>query len=217
MAGQELVTEGFKDGQVGSSAMPHKMNTRSSERIRSFAELLKTYASGGSRLSGDQWEEGDVSCSAIRRAIIPDAFYASDGLCETALTVLNEMGAYPAMINAELEHYLPFLATTKILMEAVKKGIGRETAHKIIKKYAVAEALRIRDTGSKKNHFAEKLATDPIFAEKGITKDFIEKILSDKLHFVGNASGQIDAVISDAECLLVRYKKEAKYEPEEIL
>mgnify|MGYP001558350903 CR=1 FL=1 len=217
MAGHELVTEGFKKGQVGSSAMPHKMNTRSSERICSLAELLKTYANGGSRLSGDQWEEGDVSCSAIRRTIIPDAFYASDGLCETTLTVLNEMGAYPSMIKAELGHYLPFLATTKILMEAVKKGIGRETAHKIIKKYAVAEALRIREAGSKENCLAEKLAMDPIFAEKGITKDFIEKILSDKLHFVGNASGQIDAVDSNVQNIFIRYIIEAKYEPEEIL
>lgn len=217
MAGYELITEGFKEGQVGSSAMPHKMNTRSSERICSFAELLKTYASGGGRLSGDQWEEGDVSCSALRRIIIPDAFYASDGLCETTLTVLNEMGAYPAMINAELEHYLPFLATTEILTMAIKKGIGREAAHKAIKKHAVAEALRMRNTGSKENHFAEKLAAELIFVEKKITKEKIEKILADKSHFVGNADSQIDMVAEDAQRLILQYEEEAKYEPEEIL
>ena len=61
MAGYELMTEGFKEGQVGSSAMPHKMNTRSSERICSLAELLKMYTDGASRIAGDQWEEGDVS------------------------------------------------------------------------------------------------------------------------------------------------------------
>ncbi|MCK4520964.1 MAG: adenylosuccinate lyase, partial [Nanoarchaeota archaeon] len=116
MSGYELVTEGFKEGQVGSSAMPHKMNTRSSERICSFSELLKMYADGASRLSGDQWEEGDVSCSALRRVIIPDSFYTSDGLCETTLTVLNNMGAYPAVIDKETDKYLPFLATTEILM-----------------------------------------------------------------------------------------------------
>ena len=119
MAGYELMTEGFRKGQVGSSVMPHKMNTRSSERICAFSELLKMYVDGGSRLSGDQWEEGDVSCSAIRRVLIPDAFYASDGLLETTLTVLNQMGAYPAVISKEVDRYLPFLATTEILGLAV--------------------------------------------------------------------------------------------------
>lgn len=217
MAGHELVTEGFKKDQVGSSAMPHKMNTRSSERICSFAELLKTHANGGSRLSGNQWEEGDVSCSALRRAIIPDAFFASDGLCETTLTVLNEMGAYPAIINAELEYYLPFLATTEILMMAVKKGMGRETAHKIINKHAVAEALRMRGTGSRKNCFADKLVEEPEFAEKGVVKKDIENALADKRHFIGNADKQIDAVVSSAGCLISRYEKESKYEPRKIL
>jgi adenylosuccinate lyase len=83
MAGLELVTEGFKKGQVGSSVMPHKMNTRSTERICAFSQMLKMYADGASRLAGDQWEEGDISCSALRRVIIPDAFYATDGLIET--------------------------------------------------------------------------------------------------------------------------------------
>jgi len=129
MAGYELVTEGFLEGQVGSSVMPHKMNTRSTERICALNQLLKMYVDGASRLLGDQWEEGDVSCSAIRRALIPNAFYVTDGIIETTLTVLNNMGVYPAVINKEIERYLPFLATTQILVKAVKHGIGREAAH----------------------------------------------------------------------------------------
>ncbi|MFH1179784.1 MAG: adenylosuccinate lyase, partial [Candidatus Bathyarchaeota archaeon] len=140
MAGYELVTEGFRKGQVGSSVMPHKMNTRSTERICAFSELLKMYADGGSRLAGDQWEEGDVSCSALRRVLIPDAFYACDGLLETTLTVLNQMGAYPAVISKEVDRYLPFLATTEVLDMAVQRGIGREQAHGLIKKHAISEA-----------------------------------------------------------------------------
>ena len=216
MAGYELVTEGFKKGQVGSSAMPHKMNTRSSERICAFSELLKMYGDGASRLAGDQWEEGDVSCSVIRRVILPDAFYSSDGLCETTLTVLNNMGAYPAMVEKELERYLPFLASTEILMTAVKSGIGRESAHEIIKKHAVEEVLSMRERGTSPQ-LAQRLANDSNFKKAGITEKKIDAILKDKKHFVGNASKQIDAVGAKVKLLLKRYKKEANYEPGDIL
>ena len=216
MAGYDLVTEGFKEGQVGSSAMPHKMNTRSSERICGLAELLKMYADGASRISGAQWEEGDVSDSVPRRVIIPDAFYTSDGLCETTLTVLNEMGAYPTVINAEVDRYLPFLATTEILMAAVKAGIGRETAHSVIKKHAVAEALAMRNEGRPPS-LATRLASDPIFAKTGITESSIHAILTDREHFIGNARNQIEAVRLQAKPLLERYSTQARYEPREIL
>ncbi|MBW2971843.1 adenylosuccinate lyase [Candidatus Woesearchaeota archaeon] len=216
MSGYELVTEGFKEGQVGSSAMPHKMNTRSSERICGFAELLKMYADGASRLSGDQWEEGDVSCSVMRRIVLPDAFYSSDGLCETALTVLNEMGAYPVVIDKEVDKYLPFLATTQILMTAVQAGMGREEAHKLVKKYAVAEALAMRQEG-REPQIAEKLAADPSFQQAGITRERLEGILKDKLHFIGKAGRQIDIAVSKAETYTSRFPNEAAYEPGNIL
>ena len=108
MAGAELVTEGFKAGQVGSSAMPHKMNTRSCERVNGLAVVLRGQATMVGELSGDQWNEGDVACSVVRRVALPDAFYAIDGLLETMLTVLDEFGAFPKVIAAELERYLPF-------------------------------------------------------------------------------------------------------------
>ena len=89
-------------------------------------------------LAGDQWNEGDVSCSVVRRVALPDAFFAIDGLLETFLTVLDEFGAFPAVVARELDRYLPFLATTKVLMAAVRAGVGRETAHEAIKEHAVA-------------------------------------------------------------------------------
>jgi len=217
MSGHELVTEGFREGQVGSSAMPHKMNTRSSERICGFAELLKMYADGASRLSGDQWEEGDVSCSAVRRVVIPDAFYASDGLCETTLTVLNEMGAYPEAMRMEVEKYLPFLATTAILAMAVRAGIGREAAHALIKKHAVSEAVRLREGGPGPNRLPELLAGDPAFREAGIGIEKLRTALSDAGLFLGRAREQVEAVCSMAQTLLSRHAADAAYEPGQIL
>ncbi len=95
-------------------------------------------------LAGAQWNEGDVFCSVVRRVALPDAFFAIDGLFETFLTVLDEFGAFPAVIERELRRYLPFLATTKVLMAAVRAGVGRETAHEVIKEHAVAVALEMR-------------------------------------------------------------------------
>ena len=157
MAGNELVTEGFKAGQVGSSAMPHKMNTRSCERVNGFAVILRGYASMVGELAGDQWNEGDVSCSVVRRVAIADAFFAIDGLFETFLTVLDEFGVFPAVVQRELDRYLPFLATTKVLMASVRAGVGRETAHEVIKEHAVAVALEMREKGAERNDLLARL------------------------------------------------------------
>ncbi len=151
MAGHELATEGFQPGQVGSSAMPHKMNTRSCERVNGLANVLRGHLTMVAALAGDQWNEGDVSCSVVRRVALPDAFFATDGLLETFLSVLDDFGAYPAVIDRELRRYLPFLATTKVLMAAVRNGVGREQAHEAIKQHAVAVALEMREKGADTN------------------------------------------------------------------
>ena len=136
MAGSGLVSEGFKAGQVGSSAMPHKMNSRSSERINGMMVLLRGYNNMAADLAGDQWNEGDVSCSVVRRVVIPDSFYVLDGLLHTFMTILQEFGAFEEKIEVELNEQLPLLVTSKILMECVKAGMGREAAHQLIKKHS---------------------------------------------------------------------------------
>ena len=161
MAGHELVTEGFRPGQVGSSAMPHKMNTRSCERVNGLAVVVRGYVSMIGELAGDQWNEGDVSDSVVRRVALPDAFFAVDGLFETFLSVLDDFGVFPAVIEAELDRYLPFLTTTKILMAAVRAGRGREAAHEAIKESAVAVALELRESGRADNDLFERLGGRP--------------------------------------------------------
>ncbi len=159
MAGAGLVTEGFQDGQVGSSAMPHKANARNCERICGFSTVLGGYVTMTATLAGDQWNEGDVSCSVVRRVALPDAFFAIDGLLETFLTVLGQMEAFPSAIAQENERNLPFLATTTILMEAVKRGAGRETAHEAIKEHSLA-AVKAMRSGSSGPDLLDRLAGD---------------------------------------------------------
>ena len=184
MAGAELVTEGFQPGQVGSSAMPHKMNTRSCERVNGLAVVLRGYLSMVSELAGDQWNEGDVSCSVVRRVALPDAFFATDGLFETFLTVLDEFGAFPAVVQRELDRYLPFLTTTKVLMAAVRNGVGRETAHEAIKEHAVTVALEMREKGADRNDLFERLAADD---RLGLTTADLAGLVAEPLSFTGAA------------------------------
>ena len=211
MAGAELVTEGFKAGQVGSSAMPHKMNTRSCERVNGLSVVLRGYASMVGELSGDQWNEGDVSCSVVRRIALPDAFYAIDGLFETFMTVLSEFGAFPEVIDAELDRYLPFLATTKILVAAVKAGVGREVAHEVIKEHAVAAALGIR--AGKPNTMIDALAAD---ARIPLDKAALETLLSTPMEFTGDAVAQTTRIINRIEAITSSHPDAAKYRPSSI-
>ena len=208
MAGAELVTEGFKAGQVGSSAMPHKMNTRSCERVNGLAVILRGYSSMIGELAGDQWNEGDVSCSVVRRIAIPDAFYAFDGLIETFLTVLMEFGAFPEVIAAELARYLPFLGTTKILMASVKAGVGREIAHEVIKEHAVGAALGIR--AGKPNTMLDAIAADQRIP---LDKTQLETLLSQPLEFTGDAFAQTERVINRIEAITSAHPAAAQYRP----
>jgi len=214
MAGNELVTEGFKPGQVGSSAMPHKMNTRSAERINGFAVILRGYASMAGELAGDQWNEGDVSCSVVRRVALPDAFFALDGLLETLLTVLDEFGAFPAVIERELDRYLPFLATTKVLMAAVRAGVGRETAHEAIKEHAVAVALEMREKGTDRNDLFERLAAD---SRLGLSATTLDGLLAEPLTFTGAARAQVAAVVRAVDAVVSATDGAADYSPAPIL
>ena len=213
MAGHELVTEGFQPGQVGSSAMPHKMNSRSSERINGFAVILRGYASMVGELAGDQWNEGDVSCSVVRRVALPDSFFAIDGLFETFLTVLDEFGAFPAVIDRELERYLPFLATTKVLMAAVRAGVGREVAHEAIKEQAVAVALEMRG-GSSDNDLLDRLAAD---ARLGLSREALASLVAQPIDFTGAARDQVARVAGRVGVITAAHPRAAAYVPGAIL
>ena len=185
MSGFGLVSEGFKSGQVGSSAMPHKMNARSSERINGMMVLLRGYATMAADLAGDQWNEGDVSCSVVRRVVIPDAFYTIDGLLHTFMTVLTEFGIYEENINKELAEQLPFLATSQILTELVKKGMGREIAHELIKKHA---------TTTTASNFFNALASEKDFP---LSINELNNLIIDPADFSGSALAQSQEVADE--------------------
>ncbi len=213
MAGAGLLTEGFQDGQVGSSAMPHKVNARNCERICGFSTILGGYVAMTGALAGHQWNEGDVSCSVVRRVALPDAFFAIDGSLETFLTVLRQMEVFPAAVAAENERNLPFLATTTILMEAVKHGAGRETAHEAIKEHALAAAKALR-SGDGDTDLLGQLAGD---RRIGLGKRALQAILAENARFVGGAPHQVDAFLAEVKPLARKHRGAADYLPGRLL
>jgi len=214
MAGHETASEGFAKGQTGSSAMPHKMNSRSCERINGFHTLLKGYLAMAAGLAGDQWNEGDVSCSVVRRIMLPDAFFAADGLFETLLTVLDQMDVHSAVVEHENNHYLPFLLTTTILMEAVARGVGREIAHEAIKEHAVATVHALRDGSLTTNNLIDRLANDPRLQ---LDKQILQTILENGRQNHGAAHTQIDAFLQLLEKVNTTHPNAADYHPHAIL
>lgn len=215
MAGRDQFTEGFKEGQVGSSAMPHKMNARTLERIAALQAVLTGHLAMADAISGNQWYGGDVSNSATRRVFLPDSFYATDGLFQAYLTALDEGGFYPAVINAELEKYLPFLTTTRLLVVATQNGIGRETAHAAIKDHAKKAALEMRTKGKVSRALIDRLAADPRM--KGVTKEQFGKALDNPIEFVGRAPEQITKIVAKTQQVIDKYPEEALYKHEEII
>ena len=205
MAGHELATEGFAPGQVGSSAMPHKMNSRSAERIGALRTILDGYLTMAANLAGRQWNEGDVSCSAVRRVMLPDAFFAADGLLHTAIGVFDDFGVFDAVVDAELQRELPFLATSRLLGDAVAAGLGREEAHRLIKGHAV-EAVLARREGNTGPSFTERIAADERIP---LNSAAIKKCLADVGDFAGTATSQVARVVARANKVISEHPQAA--------
>ncbi len=212
MAGHDLVTEGFQEGQVGSSAMPHKMNMRSCERISGLSHVLQGYLTMVTSLVGDQWNEGDVSCSVVRRVALPDAFLAIDGLLQTFLSVLEDFGAYPKVLERELNHYLPFLSTTRILTAATQAGMGREEAHEAIKAHAVSAALDLRNNNEGENTLLQRIADDP---EIPLSFDELKSAIATS--DIGRTDQQIEAVNQVIQQVIERHPESKSYNPQTII
>lgn len=195
MAGHDLATEGFRAGQVGSSAMPHKSNPRSCERINGLHVVIGGYVHMVAALAGAQWNEGDVSCSVVRRVALPGSAFAFDGLLETFLTVIGDMEINPSVIEAERRYHLPFLASTTILMEAVRRGAGREIAHEAILEHTIAVARARRAGDVSAGDLLDRLAAD---TRLGLSRAELEGVCGDELAFTGSAARQAEDFVAAA-------------------
>jgi adenylosuccinate lyase len=196
MSGFGLVNEGLTENQVGSSAMPHKNNARLSERVTGLGVVLKGYAMMLSDISGNQWNEGDVSCSVVRRVALPEAFFAIDAILDTSINIISNLVINERAIESELTENLPFLLSSKILMKAVQGGLGRETAHKLIRKHALEALDNFYQSGE--NNFLELITKDQ---HLGIPSEFLKALADTPLQHTGRSQSQCDLVLDQiARC-----------------
>ncbi|MCY3926310.1 MAG: adenylosuccinate lyase [bacterium] len=211
MAGHELLREGLSDGQAGSSAMPHKMNARSCERINGLTTVLRGHLTMAAGLAGGQWNEGDVSCSVVRRIVLPDAFFAVDGILETYLTVLDELQAFPEAAAEEIRRSAPLLSSAALLGAATSAGAERSRAHAVLRRHgaAAAEALR----SGRPYDLSAALEDD---AEIPLTADAAAAAMKGAIE-PGRAEAQVAEFLSEATELLERYPEAREIDPEPIL
>jgi adenylosuccinate lyase len=194
--------------------MPHKMNARSCERIVGLKRILEGHVTMVGSMAGDQWNEGDVSCSVVRRVALPDAFFAADGVAETTLHVLAGFGVFPRVVADELDRYLPYLATTAVLVELVRRGLGREQAHELIKTHAVAAALAAREEGAAAQGLLDRLAADDAVP---LDRAELGSLVADPLAFVGDARRQVASFAATVEKLVADHPDAASYRPGRLL
>jgi adenylosuccinate lyase len=124
------------------------------------------------------------------------------------------MDAYPAVIEAENNHYLPFLMTTTIMMEAVKAGVGREAAHTAIKEHAVATVNDLRAGTIKENNLIQRLGEDDRIP---LSSSQLSHILDEGRENTGTARDQVDQFVVSVEKLVIAYPEAANYTPGTIL
>lgn len=202
MSGQGYLSEGTGLDQTGSTAMPHKINPRTSERINGLMTLLRGYSSIASELSGNQWNEGDVSCSVVRRVIIQDAFFAADGILNSIYNLLTNLVVNQEKIKSELEKNLPYLCSSTILMHLVKAGLGREEAH-----------TRIKHLTKLYSHNPEECRKQLIVEFKDfISIDQFEKIFQDFVDLSGNSIRECESVSKTITETIIVEKNDIRFE-----
>jgi adenylosuccinate lyase len=207
MSGFGLVTEGFGKDQVGSSAMPHKINARLSERVNGLTAVLKGNAVMIQELVGNQWNEGDVSCSVVRRVALADSFYAIDSILDTAIRIMRDLTVNFEEIMHEVDRNLPFLSTTRLISILIKNGKGREEAYSAIKELTIAARKNIRQNGV--NNLYELVRED---SSLEISEDILNS-LYDPQNLIGQAKKQTKAVITRAWFVLDSYPESLTYHP----
>ncbi len=129
--------EPFKQGQKGSSAMPHKRNPITAERVCGLARVVKANA----QVAYDNvalWHERDISHSGAERVVLPDSFIALDYMCGKMEWILDGLKLYPENSRANLERTRGLIFSSRVLLALVEKAnITREDAYSIVQRNAM--------------------------------------------------------------------------------
>ena len=180
--------EPFAKNQTGSSAMAYKRNPMRSERMTGLARKLLGLVQNFGATYGNQWFERTLDDSAIRRMDIPQAFLLTDAILKLFINITSNMVVYPNQIKRQLLAELPFMATEKILMEAVERGASRQDMHELIKEHSIAAGRVVKEEGGE-NDLLQRLADDK---RVPFSLDEIQNLISDFSQFTGRAKEQTE-------------------------
>lgn len=186
------IEEPFEDEQIGSSAMAYKRNPMRSERINSLARFVLSLETNANQTHSVQYFERTLDDSANRRLVIPEAFLAADAILLLMSNIVGGLEVHPARIQQRVRAELPFMATEKILVEAVGAGGDRQDAHEIIRRHSIAATRAMKD-GAAGNDLLERLANDGAL---GIDRDRLA-LAADPSRYVGRAPEQVDEFLSE--------------------
>jgi adenylosuccinate lyase len=171
--------EPFESEQVGSSAMPYKRNPMRAERMTSLARYVIELEGNAWHTAAAQWLERTLDDSANRRLVIPEAFLATDAILVLATNVAAGLEVREDTIASHIDRSMPFLATERLLMRAVKAGGDRQALHEVIR----GQSLEGGD------NLLDRLAKTPEFKRLGVRATAEEL---DPAAYVGRAPQQVD-------------------------
>jgi len=128
--------EPFYEGQKGSSAMPHKRNPVTCEKICGLARLLRGY-SGTALENVALWHERDISHSSVERVILPDSTIVCDHILQQMIRVIRELNINPQQHLRNLEITGGLIYSQRVLLELVESGMSRENAYDLVQRCAM--------------------------------------------------------------------------------
>ena len=190
LANRGEVEEPFEQKQIGSSAMAYKRNPMRCERVCALARVVMNLPANAFQTAAVQWMERTLDDSANRRITLPESFLALDGLLDVLGNVTGGLVVYKKCVEANLLKEMPFLATERLMMEAVKNGADRQEAHEVVRKHAIEVARCIKEDAGE-NDLLDRLGRESIF--KGI--DLSTSV--DPSGFIGLAPEQVDAFVQE--------------------
>ena len=185
--------EPFEKKQTGSSAMAYKRNPMRSERLTGLARKLMALPQNFASTYSNQWFERTLDDSAIRRMDIPQCFLLADAILKLFVNITSDMVVFPAQVKRHLMAELPFMATEKVLMEAVKKGESRQEMHEVVKEHSLAAGKVVKEQGLDNDLFA-RLAGDK---RVPFSLHELEAMVSDYSQFIGRAKEQTEEYLQE--------------------
>ena len=174
--------EAFTIGQKGSSAMPHKRNPITWERLTGLARVLRGNAIAALE-NVALWHERDISHSSVERIIFPDSCTLLDYMFGLLTRLMDGLVVYPANMKKNLGLSLGMWNSQTVLLALIKKGLTREAAYDLVQRNAM-KTWEVKHAGRGDADFLEVLKADPEVA-KHFKKGELEKLCSLDFHFKG--------------------------------